>query len=145
MDISSYGFLSLLPPLLAIGLALWTRQVFIALAVGIASGFLILAGGNPLYGAIETMNGFVRVFESNYNTEIIIFTLLIGALIALIQRAGGVEGFVARVLSWLQAKAADSDVKGQRKRVELLAVLTGMLIFVESNISTLTAERSTAL
>ena len=138
MDISSYGFLSLLPPLLAIGLALWTRQVFIALAVGIASGFLILAGGNPLHGAIETMNGFVRVFESNYNTEIIIFTLLIGALIALIQRAGGVEGFVARVLSWLQAKAADSDVKGQRKRVELLAVLTGMLIFVESNISTLT-------
>ena len=68
MDISSYGFLSLLPPLLAIGLALWTRQVFIALVVGIASGFLILASGNPLQGAIETMNGFVRVFESNYNT-----------------------------------------------------------------------------
>ena len=70
MDISSYGFLSLLPPLLAIGLALWTRQVFIALAVGIASGFLILAGGNPLQVAIETMNGFVRVFESNYNTAV---------------------------------------------------------------------------
>lgn len=138
MDVSSYGFLSLIPPLLAIGLALWTRQVFIALILGIASGFLILAGGNPLNGALETMNGFVRVFESNYNTEIIIFTLLIGALIALIQRAGGVEGFVTRVLEWLQNKAAASDVKGQRRRVELLAVLTGMLIFVESNISTLT-------
>ena len=135
---NTVGFLSLLPPLLAIGLALLTRQVFLALFLGIASGFLILAGGNPLQGAIQTMGGFVAVFESNYNTEIIIFTLLIGALIALIQRAGGVEGFVNRVLAWLQRKAASADGKGQRKRVELLAVLTGVLIFVESNISTLT-------
>lgn len=130
--------LSLLPPILAIGLALLTRQVFLALFLGIASGFLILAGGHPLQGAIQTMGGFVAVFESNYNTEIIIFTLLIGALIALIQRAGGVAGFVNRVLAWLQRKAASADGKGQRKRVELLAVLTGVLIFVESNISTLT-------
>lgn len=135
---NSVGILSLVPPLLAIGLALWTRQVFLALFLGIASGFLILAGGNPLQGAIQTMGGFVAVFESNYNTEIIIFTLLIGALIALIQRAGGVDGFVNRVLAWLQRKAATADRKGQRKRVELLAVLTGALIFVESNISTLT-------
>ncbi|MEP3889183.1 MAG: Na+/H+ antiporter NhaC family protein [Hellea sp.] len=134
----NYGLISLLPPVIAIGLALWTRQVFLSLLIGIASGFLVLAGGNPLQGLIGTMAGFVRVFESNYNTEIIIFTLLIGALIALIQRAGGVEGFVNRVLSWLQRKAANADTKGQRKRVELLAVLTGMLIFVESNISTLT-------
>ena len=135
---NSVGILSLVPPLLAIGLALWTRQVFLALFLGIASGFFILAGGNPLQGAIQTMGGFVAVFESNYNTEIIIFTLLIGALIALIQRAGGVDGFVNRVLAWLQRKAAKADRKGQRKRVELLAVLTGALIFVESNISTLT-------
>ncbi len=134
----NYGLLSLLPPLLAIGLALWTRQVFLALFLGIASGFVIMAGGNVFVGLLDTMSGFVKVFESNYNTEIIIFTLLIGALIALIQRAGGVEGFVNRVLNWLQSKAADADSRGQRKKVELLAVLTGMLIFVESNISTLT-------
>lgn len=135
---NSVGFLSLLPPLLAIGLALWTRQVFLALFLGIASGFLILAGGNPLTGLFDTLDGFVSVFESNYNTGIILFTLLIGALIALIQRAGGVEGFVNFVLAWLQRKAGEADRRGQRKRVELLAVLTGVLIFVESNISTLT-------
>ena len=81
----TYGLLSLLPPVLAIVLALWTRQVFLSLLLGIASGFLILAGGNPLQGTLDTLGGFVAVFESNYNTEIIIFTLLIGALIALIQ------------------------------------------------------------
>jgi len=134
----NYGLLSLLPPILAIVLALWTRQVFLALLLGIASGFFILAGGNPLQGTLDTLGGFVKVFESNYNTEIIIFTLMIGALIALIQRAGGVEGFVNRVLNWLQSKAAKADSQNQRKKVELLAVLTGMLIFVESNISTLT-------
>jgi Na+/H+ antiporter NhaC len=133
-----YGLLSLFPPLIAIGLALLTRQVFLALFLGIASGFLILAGGNPLTGVLATLDGFITVFESNYNTGIILFTLLIGALIALIQRAGGVEGFVNRVLSWLQKKAGDADRRGQRKRVELLAVLTGVIIFVESNISTLT-------
>lgn len=134
----NYGLLSLLPPILAIVLALWTRQVFLALLIGIASGFFILAGGNPLQGTLDTLGGFVKVFESNYNTEIIIFTLMIGALIALIQSAGGVEGFVNRVLNWLQSKAAKADSANQRKKVELLAVLTGMLIFVESNISTLT-------
>jgi Na+/H+ antiporter NhaC len=134
----TYGILSLLPPLLAIVLALWTRQVFLSLFIGIASGFFILAGGNPLQGSFDTLGGFVSVFESNYNTEIILFTLLIGALIALIQRAGGVEGFVNRVVNWLQKKAANADSKGQRRRVELLAVLTGLLIFIESNISTLT-------
>jgi len=134
----TYGLLSLLPPVLAIILALATRQVFLSLLLGIASGFLILAGGNPLKGTLDTLGGFVTVFESNYNTEIIIFTLLIGALIALIQRAGGVEGFVTRVLNWLQKKALAADGKDQRKKVELLAVLTGMLIFVESNMSNLT-------
>ena len=134
----NYGLLSLLPPLLAIGLALWTRQVFLSLLIGIASGFIVLAGGNPFQGMLDTMGGFVKVFESNYNTEIIIFTLLIGALIALIQRAGGVEGFVNRVLDWLQKSAAKADGQNQRKKVELLAVLTGIIVFVESNISTLT-------
>lgn len=133
-----YGLLSLVPPLLAIALALITRQVFLALFLGIAAGFVIMAEGNRFAGALDTLDGLVSVFESNYNTEIILFTLLIGGLIALIQRSGGVAGFVNRVLNWLQTKAAGSDAKGQRKRVELLAVLTGAIIFVESNISTLT-------
>lgn len=139
MDIAhTQGWLSLLPPLIAIGLALWSRQVFLSLAVGIWLGFVILAGGNPLDGTLNTINGFVDVFASPGNTRIIIFTLVVGALIALIQRSGGVQGFINRLLSWLEAKTESAQTRGQRKRVELLALATGLLLFVESNISILT-------
>lgn len=133
-----YGFISLLPPVIAIGLALWTRQVFLSLLIGIWIGFVILAGGNPLTGTFETLNGLVKVFESAGNTRIIIFTLVVGALIALIQRSGGVQGFIHRVLKSLEKAEAKASARGQRKRVELMALMTGLVLFIESNISILT-------
>jgi len=134
----NYGLISLLPPVIAIGLALWTRQVFLSLLIGIWIGFVILAGGNPLTGSFETINGLVAVFEDAGNTRIIIFTLIVGALIALIQRSGGVQGFINRLLGSLEKSAAKADARGQRKRVELMALFTGLVLFIESNISILT-------
>jgi len=133
-----HGLISLLPPVIAIGLALWTRQVFLSLLIGIWIGFVILAGGNPLTGTFETINGLVAVFEDAGNTRIIIFTLVVGALIALIQRSGGVQGFINRLLGSLEKSAAKADSRGQRKRVELMAFVTGLVLFIESNISILT-------
>lgn len=129
------SILSLLPPVLAIGLALWTRQVFLSLLAGLWIGFVILAGGNPLDGTFDTINGLVTVFEDAGNTRIIIFTLVVGALIALIQRSGGVQGFINRLLAWLEKSAEGSR---SRMKVELLALCTGLVIFIESNISILT-------
>ncbi len=134
----TYGLLSLLPPVLAIGLALWTRQVFLSLAAGLWLGFVILAGGNLATGTLAAMDGIVTVFESAGNTRIILFTLIVGALIALIQRSGGVAGFVARLMAKLDRMSATAETKGQRKLVELLALGTGLLLFIESNISILT-------
>ena len=131
------GILSLFPPLLAIGLALATRQVFVSLALGIWAGYVILAGGNPLVGTLQTIDAVVAVFGSAGNSRIVIFTLLIGSLIALIQANGGVEGFVARILSGLERSSAKASARGQRRRVELLAALTGLVLFIESNISIL--------
>jgi len=136
--LSNHAWLSLLPPVLAISLALLTRQVFLSLAAGIWVGFVILAGANPIAGTFDTIDGFVNVFSDADNTRIIIFTLAVGALIALIQRSGGVEGFVAGLLKWLDGLSVKAKGRGQRKIVELLAVLTGLLLFIESNISILT-------
>lgn len=139
MDISqTAGWWSLLPPVLAIGLALTTRQVFLSLGLGIASGYLILAGGNPVAATFDTIDAGVAVFESAGNTRIILFTLVVGALIALIQRSGGVAGFIARLLAWLDRRTVKADAKNQRVIVELLALATGLLLFIESNISILT-------
>jgi len=134
----TFGPLSLIPPVLAIALALYTRQVFLSLLAGIWLGFTILAGWNPLKGSFDTLEGLANVFSSNYNTKIIIFTLVVGGLIALVQRSGGVQGFVQRILTRLEIETGKAAGRGQRKKVELLAFLTGMFIFIESNISILT-------
>jgi len=138
----SLGALSLFPPLIAIALALLTRQVFLSLFAGLWIGYITLAGGNPLTGSFETLNAFVNVFSEAGNTRIILFTLIVGALIALIQRSGGVEGFVNRLLSVLQNTTRKTQTEKQsriqRCKLELLALLTGLLLFIESNISILT-------
>ena len=133
---SEYGFWSLVPPLVAIGLALRTKQVFLSLTLGIWIGWVIIEGGNPLSGSFATLNAFVAVFEDAGNTRTIIFTLLIGALIALIQRSGGVAGFIKSVKKVLEKQ--EQKNRNNRRLVQLFASLTGIIIFVESNISILT-------
>lgn len=135
---SEYGFWSLVPPLVAIGLALRTKQVFIALTLGIWIGWVIINGGNFLTGTMDTMAAFVHVFSDAGNTRTIFFTLLIGALIALIQRSGGVAGFINLVKIKLENQQAQNKTTKNKRTVQLLAALTGLVIFVESNISILT-------
>ena len=127
-----YDFWSIIPPVLAIVLAILTRQVIFSLLIGLLSGWMIINGGNPFLGFLETLNGLVAVFESSDNTRTVIFTLLIGALIRLIRYAGGVAGFI-RVMS----EKFESSTKPTRK-LQFGAALTGFLIFLESNISILT-------
>lgn len=134
----TFGILSVLPPLLAIGLALWTRQVYLALAAGIWLGYLIIASGDPVAGTIGAIDAQVGVITDTGNARLVIFTLCMGALIALIQRSGGVEGFVNRILTYLSKAQTDQAGKGNRRIVETLAALTGLILFIESNISILT-------
>lgn len=135
---STFGFLSVVPPLVAIVLALWTRQVFLALAVGIWLGYVILAGWDPLDGTIGAIEGQIGVLTNTGNARLVVFTLIMGALIALVQRSGGVEGFIARILSFLTKVGTKQADKGNRRIVESIAALTGIILFIESNISILT-------
>ena len=93
-----FGWLSLLPPLIAILLAIKTRQVYFSLLLGIWLGWLIYYQWNPLRGAVGTLAACVDVFLNRGRTEVIVFSLLIGALITLTQRSGGVEGFINLVV-----------------------------------------------
>ncbi len=134
---SDYGFLSILPPVLAIVLALRTKQVYIALVFGIWFSWLIMSDWNPLRGTLATLEALVNVFKSEGNTRTIMFSALVGALLLFIQYSRGVEGFINRlnrVLSRLEKKEAGYS----RVVVQLLAVLTGIVLFVETSISSLT-------
>ena len=125
------GWTSLLPPLLAIALAIWTRQVYLSLAGGIWLGWTILQGWNPLVGLELTIEGIVAVLGSAGDAKVILFTLVIGALIATIEASGGFRGFVHALerRSWVDSA----------KKSQLLAWATGVVIFIESNITVLVA------
>jgi len=120
----------LLPPVLAIVLALWTRQIYLSLFVGLWLGTTILQDGNPVLGLRELGDQLVAVFASPSNTMIVLFCLLVGGLIALMQASGGVAGFVA----WVQQRGWGRSRRG----AEVLAWAVGLVIFVESNITSLT-------
>ncbi|WP_022835777.1 Na+/H+ antiporter NhaC family protein [Salisaeta longa] len=123
-------WLVLLPPVVAIVLVLWTRQVFLGLLAGVYLGTTLLVGGNPLAGLREMAAQIVAVFQSESSTRVLLFSLLVGSLIALVQVSGGVRGFIA----WTQRRGWGQT----RRSAELLAWCTGVLVFVESNLSSLT-------
>ena len=90
--------LTLIPPILAICVALWKREVILALMVSLFSSELLLLQGNAFTAFPQVFERIVDVFSDAQNTRILIFSLLIGGLIALVHDSGGVSAFV----QWLE-------------------------------------------
>ena len=132
-----FGFWSVLPPVVAIAMAIRTRQVILSLLTGLLLGWIIINRWNPMTGLLDTIEGIVDVFKNESSTQTILFTLFIGSLIAFIQKSGGVEGFIKRVTGNIDA-GTGTNSGFLRVRIQLLAAITGLVIFVESNISVLT-------
>jgi len=122
---------SLLPPLFAIGLAIWTRQVYLSLAAGIWMGWTVVAGWNPLSGLAGAIDGTLATATDPGTAAVLLFTFSIGALIALVEANGGVQGFVA----WVERRRFVTS----GRRAQVLAWVIGMVIFIESNITMLVA------
>ena len=120
---------SVLPPVLAIVLSIATRQVYLSLAAGVFLGATILAGWNPLLGLAGTVTRVVDSLVDRGNAEVVLFTFVVGALIATVEASGGVRGFVARLdeRRWVDTP----------RRAGLLVWVLGVLIFIESNITIL--------
>ncbi len=134
---TDYGFLSILPPVFAIILALRTKQVYVALLFGIWFSWLIMEDWNFLTGTIAAIEGLVNVFKSEGNTRTIMFSALVGALLLFIQYSRGVEGFVNKLNNWI-AYFEKKQTGYSRIIVQLMALITGILLFVETSISSLT-------
>ncbi|MCW9094655.1 MAG: Na+/H+ antiporter NhaC family protein [Ignavibacteriaceae bacterium] len=116
------GFLSIIPPLLAIALALIFRQVIISLILGIYSGAFFIYGYNPLTAFLRLIDKYIITAVSDVShTQIIVFTLLFGGVIGLISRSGGTMG-IANSLSKL----------ARTKRSGMIATwLSGLIIFFD--------------
>lgn len=123
------SWVSVLPPVLAIVLSIATRQVYLSLAAGVWLGCTILAGWNPLVGLAGSVDRVVDALVDRGNAEVVLFTFVVGALIATVEASGGVRGFVARLdeKRWVDTP----------RRAGLLVWILGVLIFIESNITIL--------
>ena len=83
-----YGILGLLPPLITIVLALLSKDVILSLFLGIFSGTLILAGGNPIIAIMKLTDGIANSLADGWNIRILLFCALLGALIGLLAKTG---------------------------------------------------------
>lgn len=115
------SWLSLLPPLVAIGLALALRQVVLALAAGVWLGASLVAGdpGNGLL-ALADRYAVGAVADSDH-ASVIVFTLLLGGMVGIISRSGGAHGLAA----WFTRFATT------RKRGQLAGWGMGLVIFFD--------------
>ncbi|GAG50340.1 unnamed protein product, partial [marine sediment metagenome] len=125
----SYGWLSILPPLLAIFLAIKTKHVYLSLTLGIWLGWTIMNNWNPLTGAIQTVDALVGVFANADSTRVVLFSAMIGAIITFTQYSGGMKGFI----NWVVGRGLVKT----RKSAGLLALFLGFIIFIEANICVL--------
>jgi tetracycline resistance efflux pump len=130
----STHWLSVLPPIVAIAMVLWKREVILALFMAIFTSELLqqsfVLSGIPMSG-LATLEQIIAVFEDKDNARILIFSLLIGALLAYIRQSGGVTAMVSSIIK--------RGIARNPRQAALLTSGVGVAVFVESNLSVLTA------
>ncbi len=129
-EIPTYAtWISLLPPLIAIALALITKEVYSSLFIGILSG-AVLYSNFSLSGTIDHMfaDGFLTAIADSYNIGILIFLVILGAIVALMNKSGGSAAF---------GRWASKHIKS-RVGAQLATVCLGVLIFVDDYFNCLT-------
>ncbi len=122
-------FWSLVPPLVAIILALITKEVYSSLFVGILMGALFAAGFN-LEGTMNTLidDGFTAALSNSSNVGILIFLVILGTIVCLMNKAGGSAAF---------GEWAKTHIRS-RVGAQIATVILGILIFVDDYFNCLT-------
>ncbi len=129
-EIPSYAtWLALLPAVIAIILALITKEVYSSLFIGILSGALLYANFN-FTGMIDhlVVDGFIASVADPYNIGIILFLVILGAIVSLMNQAGGSAAFGRWAAKHIKSKVG----------AQLATMLLGVLIFVDDYFNCLT-------
>lgn len=123
-------YLSLLPSLLAISLALYSKNVILSLFSGVVLGLLLLNDFTPLDSLTQLVTLFSSLMQEAWILKTLVFVILAGSVMALIEKSGGVGGFVDFVLN------KHSLVKSERSAL-MLSYILGVVIFIETSITAL--------
>ena len=123
---------ALLPPVVAIALALITKEVYSSLFIGILVGAILYGGGNVERTIMHTFGddkgGFVSVLTDSAKVGILIFLVILGTIVAMMNKAGGSAAF---------GKWASTHIKS-RVGAQLATILLGVLIFIDDYFNCLT-------
>ena len=122
-------FWALVPPIVAIALALITKEVYSSLFIGILVGGLFYSGFNFEGTLVHIFNeGLIAQLSDAYNVGILIFLVFLGIMVCLMNKAGGSAAF---------GKWASAHIKS-RVGVQLATILLGCLIFIDDYFNCLT-------
>ncbi len=128
MDPIYVGWLSIIPPIIAIGLALATKEVISSLLIGILSGTLIYSVGTNANLVVGTVETTFKLMANRIDINILLFLALLGALVAVMNMAGGSKAY---------GKWASVKLKSKSSSLLATAVL-GVLIFIDDYFNCLT-------
>ncbi len=115
-----YGFLSIVPPLLTIALAIYSKNVIIALGFGIISGSLIITNFHPFDALLNAIEDQVLAeISSGTQAQVILAIMIIGGFVNLLEVSGGARAFARKMTAVISTGA----------KAQLLAWLSGLAIF----------------
>ena len=122
-------FWALVPPIVAIGLALITKEVYSSLFVGILMGGILYSGLNFEMTIVHIFeDGIIGVLSDSYNVGILVFLVILGAMVSLMNKAGGSAAFGQFAASKIHSRVG----------AQLATVLLGVLIFIDDYFNCLT-------
>ncbi len=122
-----YGLLSLLPPIVAIVLAILTRRVIVSLLAGVFAGVLITTGGDPVSGVAQMLEWHLwKTLVDEDRLRVFAFTLAMGAMVGILNRSAGMKGLVDAV----------TPLANTRRRGQLVTWFLGLLVFFDDYANT---------
>jgi tetracycline resistance efflux pump len=127
MLVDHFGIWSIVPPLLAIGLAIWTKRVLLSLFAGIVVGLAIYTG-SALETLLELVEVLVAQITDDWQARVLLFTVLLGGLLGIVHSSGGSRAFGKAAANWVT----------NRKKAQLATWGLGVLIFFDDYFNALT-------
>ncbi|PKL23391.1 MAG: sodium:proton antiporter [Spirochaetae bacterium HGW-Spirochaetae-3] len=123
-----FGILSIIPPVLTIALAILTKDVIVSLFLGILSGTLIVAGGNPVLAFFALADRIADTLADGWSIRIVLFTIMLGMLVGLLAKTGS---------AYALGDWASKKIKSKTGAL-LFTWVFGVLIFFDDYFNSLT-------
>lgn len=123
-----YGIWGIIPPLLTIVLAFLTKDVIVSLFLGILSGALIVAGGNPAVALMNLTDLLADSLSDGWNIRIFLFCALLGGLVGMLSKTGAASSFGIWASSKLKTRTSS----------QFMTFIFGVIIFIDDYFNSMT-------